>query len=193
MWHFQSMFVGLLHLLFCNYCRQYTDISKTNIPHIETQRRIWANLYKLFLVYLYLRQDFLLWLWLMSSWQSIISVQLLLPAFIWFCNYHMRILKAGLLHIWSICVSVGVQVDFLYIWWEFQYQGCKLWSLLNSWGYQTRNIHIYIYIYMMINLSRTSCNLATSRNRGMFGSIQRFWGKPPWFHDALNVRCDHQY
>ena len=27
---------------------------------------------------------------------------------------------------------------------EFQYQGCKLWSLLNSMGYQTINIHIYI-------------------------------------------------
>ena len=31
---------------------------------------------------------------------------------------------------------------------EFQYQGCKLWSLLNSMGYQTVNIHIYIYIYI---------------------------------------------
>ena len=27
----------------------------------------------------------------------------------------------------------------------FQYQGCKLLSLLNSMGYQTINIHIYIY------------------------------------------------
>ena len=26
---------------------------------------------------------------------------------------------------------------------EFQYQGCKLWSLLNLMGYQTINIHIY--------------------------------------------------
>ena len=32
---------------------------------------------------------------------------------------------------------------------EFQYQGCKLWSLLNSMGYQTINIHIYIYIYIL--------------------------------------------
>ena len=32
---------------------------------------------------------------------------------------------------------------------EFQYQGCKLWSLLNSRGYQTINIHIYIYIFVM--------------------------------------------
>ena len=28
---------------------------------------------------------------------------------------------------------------------EFQYQGCKLWCLLNFLGYQTINIHIYIY------------------------------------------------
>ena len=32
---------------------------------------------------------------------------------------------------------------------EFQYHGCKLWSLLNSMGYQPINIHIYIYIYIL--------------------------------------------
>ena len=30
---------------------------------------------------------------------------------------------------------------------EFQYQGCNLWSMLNS-RYPTINIHIYIYIYL---------------------------------------------
>ena len=29
---------------------------------------------------------------------------------------------------------------------EFRYLGCKLWSLLNSRGYQTINIHIYIHM-----------------------------------------------
>ena len=28
---------------------------------------------------------------------------------------------------------------------DFQYQGCKLWSLLNSMGCQTINIHIYFF------------------------------------------------
>ena len=32
---------------------------------------------------------------------------------------------------------------------EFQYQGCKLCSLLNSMGYQTINIHICIYLFML--------------------------------------------
>ena len=38
---------------------------------------------------------------------------------------------------------------------KFQYQGCKLWSLLNSMGYQTVNIHFYIYIHnMYVTVSR---------------------------------------
>ena len=32
---------------------------------------------------------------------------------------------------------------------EFQYQGCKLLSLLNSMGYQTINIHICSYIFYL--------------------------------------------
>ena len=31
---------------------------------------------------------------------------------------------------------------------EFQYQGYKLWSLMNSRGYQTINIHVYIYLLL---------------------------------------------
>ena len=31
---------------------------------------------------------------------------------------------------------------------ELQYQGYKLWSLLNSMGYQTINIHIYIFTFI---------------------------------------------
>ena len=40
---------------------------------------------------------------------------------------------------------------------EFQYQGCKLWSLLNSWGYQIVNIHIHtftFYIYICVYIMR---------------------------------------
>ena len=36
---------------------------------------------------------------------------------------------------------------------EFQYQGCKFWSLLNSMGYQTTNIHIYIHINIWFRLA----------------------------------------
>ena len=32
---------------------------------------------------------------------------------------------------------------------EFQYHGCKLWSLLNSRGYQTINTHIYTFTFPM--------------------------------------------
>ena len=31
---------------------------------------------------------------------------------------------------------------------KFQHKGCNLWSLLNSHGYQTINIHIYIFFPM---------------------------------------------
>ena len=39
---------------------------------------------------------------------------------------------------------------------EFQYQGSKLWSLLNSRGVQTINIYFYIYSGCVGNL--THCN-----------------------------------
>ena len=42
---------------------------------------------------------------------------------------------------------------------EFQYQGFKLWSLLNSQGYQTINMHIYIHIYGAILWIQLNCNL----------------------------------
>ena len=38
---------------------------------------------------------------------------------------------------------------------EFQYQGCKLWSLLNSRAYQTINIGLHIYIYLHLTVHVT--------------------------------------
>ena len=43
---------------------------------------------------------------------------------------------------------------------EFQYQGCKLWSLLNSMGYRTINSYIHIYIYFYLP-GPCSCHAST--------------------------------
>ena len=45
---------------------------------------------------------------------------------------------------------------------EFQYQGCKLWSLLNLMGYQTINIHIYLYIN--IDFFKALCRISLFSN-----------------------------
>ena len=54
---------------------------------------------------------------------------------------------------------------------EFEYQWCKLRSLLNSWGYQTINLHIFIYIYRYMKIDRIpDVNFQTSKaNRNRCG------------------------
>ena len=39
---------------------------------------------------------------------------------------------------------------------EFQYKGCKFWSLLNSRTYHTININVYIHIYILLCLLQMS-------------------------------------
>ena len=41
---------------------------------------------------------------------------------------------------------------------ELQYQGCRLESLLNSWGFQTINLYIYIYLFTFTCLTSICLN-----------------------------------
>ena len=46
----------------------------------------------------------------------------------------------------------------------FQYQGCKLQSLLNSRGFQTINLYIYIYSYIPSHIEMNASNLWQATN-----------------------------